>query len=97
MDRCVELFDASITKNSRIQKIIMSEIARPLLEEEQISSFLSAIDFESYFSDKNNLKRVFNNVTDVGIAFAQSITLIKDANNDLLDVVENNTLDSKKH
>jgi len=75
----------------------MSEIARPLFEEEQISSFLSAIDFVNYFSDKDNLERVFGNVLDVNIAFAQSVTLIKDANNDLLDVVTNNTLDSKNH
>lgn len=75
----------------------MSEIARPLLEEEQVSSFLSAIDFTNYFSDENNLRRVFNNVTDVNIAFAQAVTMIKDANQDMLDVVEHNTLDSKKH
>ena len=75
----------------------MSELARPLLEEEQIVAFLSAIEFHEYFSNNDNLTRVFGNGANIDVAFAQSITMIKDANNDLIDVVKNNTLDSSIH
>ena len=75
----------------------MSGVARPLLEEKQISSFLSSIEFEDYFSNEDNLKRVFSNTTEEEVALAQSITLIREANNDLVEMVENNTFDSDEY
>ncbi len=75
----------------------MSEISRPLLTDEQISSFLSAIEFRDYFSNSENRKRVFKNDKDLNVITAKSITLIKEANFDLADVAEYNTFDYDKY
>lgn len=75
----------------------MGEIARPLLTDDQISSFLEAIDFKTFFSDKRNRHNVFPGRMDIGVVLGESVTLIKDANKDLLDVIENNTYDSDKN
>lgn len=73
----------------------MGEIVRPLLDDNQIVSFLSALDFETYFSNPQNLARVFQGVQDVSIAMATTITLIREANKDLAEMVTHNTLDSE--
>lgn len=75
----------------------MGEIVRPLLDDNQIVSFLSVLDFETYFSNPQNLARVFQDVQDVSIAMAQTITLIREANKDLAAMVTHNTLDSESY
>lgn len=75
----------------------MKNIARPLIKDEQIVSFLDAIDFRTYFSDHENSKRIFSGMNDVNAMMATAITLIREANQDLLKVVSNNTLTSNEY
>ena len=75
----------------------MKDIARPLINDEQIVSFLEAIDFRNYFSIQENIDIAFHGMNDIDAMLAKAITLIKQANNDLLDVVDNNSLESDKH
>lgn len=75
----------------------MKDIARPLIKDEQIRQFLDAIDFEAYFSDKDNQTYAFPGMTDIDGMMGTAITLIKQANKDLVKVLKYNTQKSQKY
>lgn len=75
----------------------MGNITRRLVTDEEINLFLASIDFEELFADEGNCKRCFPRMDDINAMLSQTITLIKQANRDLLDVMENNTYVSDKH
>ena len=80
----------------------MNDLSRPLFKNEQIESFLYAIDFNTYFSNDDNVRHCFPsnpNITGKEIDWitAYAISHIKSANEDLGKVIDENTLESKNY
>lgn len=75
----------------------MKDIARPLVSDEQILSFLDAIEFRKYLSNAENAQRIFPGMTDCDAMLAKTILLIKNANKDLINVIKDNTYESRKY
>lgn len=80
----------------------MRNIARPLFNDEQIDSFLFAIEFDTYFSDNNTIRRCFPDnpklsKSDMDWITGYTITQIKEANSNLAEVSDKDTFSHKDY
>lgn len=79
--------------------MMKKDLARPLLKNEQIADFLLALGFKDYFSNINNLNRVFpgHTINNLDWLEAQTITRIMEANSNLATVLEKDTYGHKDY